>query len=114
MDNVFYQHIQEYVYCQIWNVSGNQLLLYLPIIHKPFMEKLNNIKTHIADLETSIVETEDLIAVLDNDVTELDVLVTTLQEENIQLQQTVNLLLQRVAALEATDTATNNTLDGTI
>ena len=68
----------------------------------------------ISDLETSVAETEDLISVLDDDVTEMDVLVSTLQEENAQLQQTVNLLLQRVAALEATDTFTNNTLDGII
>ena len=55
-----------------------------------------------------------MISILDNDVTELNVLVLTLQEENAQLQQTVNLLLQRVAVLETTDTITNNTLDGTI
>ena len=62
----------------------------------------------ISDLETTIAENEDLISVLDNDVTHLDVVVLTLQEENAQLQLTVNLLLERVAALEATDTMTNN------
>ena len=65
-------------------------------------------------METSVTETEDLISVLDDDVTELEILVWTLQEENCQLQQKVDLLLQRVAALEATDTVTNNTLDGNI
>ena len=68
----------------------------------------------ISDLETNVAETEDHISVLDSDVTELDVLVSTLQEENAQLQQTVNLLLQRVAALEVTDAITNATLDGNI
>ena len=74
----------------------------------------NDNNDSISDLETSVTETEDLISVLDDDITELDVLVSTLQEKNVQLQQTVNLLLQRVAALEATDTITNNTLDGNI
>ena len=68
----------------------------------------------ISDFGTSVAETEDLISVLDDDVIELDILVSTLQEENAQLQQTVSLLLQRVSALEATDSITNNTLDGNI
>ena len=66
----------------------------------------------ISDLGTNVAETEDLISVLDDDVTDLAVLVSTLQEENAQLQQTVNLLLQRVSALEAIANATENTLDG--
>ena len=77
--------------------------------------KSDNDNNHaIPDLGINVAETEDLISVLDGHVTELDVLVSTLQEENAQLQQTVDLLLQRVAALEATDTITNNTLDGNI
>ena len=83
--------------------------------------KPDNLNHLISDLETSLDETEDLISVLDDDVITLNVLVSTLQEENVQLQQTVdqlqltvNLLLERVAALEATDTFTNNTLDGNI
>ena len=62
----------------------------------------------------SVADTEDLISILDDDVTELDVLVSMLQEENSQLQEIVNFLLQRVADLEASDTITNNTLDGII
>ena len=69
---------------------------------------------NVSDLEASVDETEDLITVLDNDVTEMDALVTTLQEENVQLQQTVGLLLQRVAVLEATLNATDSTLSGKI
>ena len=68
----------------------------------------------ISDLETSVAETEDLISVLDDDVTDLDTLVATLQEENAQLQQTVNLLLQGVSDLKATDSITNHTLDGSL
>ena len=67
----------------------------------------NDINHPIWDLATSVAETEDLISVLDSDVTKLEVMVLMLQEENAQL-------LQRVAALEATDTFTNNTLDGII
>ena len=61
---------------------------------------------------TSVSETEDLISVLDNDVTELDALVSTLWEENAQLQLTVNLLLERMDAVEAAANSTNTTLDG--
>ena len=79
----------------------------------------HRINDAISDLGTSVAETEDLISVLDDDIIELDVLVSMLQEENAQLQQTVNLLqltvnflLERVSALEFTDSITNNTLDG--
>ena len=61
---------------------------------------------------TSVSETEDLISVLDDDVTELDALVSTLWEENAQLQLTVNLLLERMDAVEAAANSTNTTLDG--
>ena len=62
----------------------------------------------------SVAETEDLISVLDSDVIDLNVLVSSLQEENAQLQQVVNLLLQRMTTVEAALNTTNSTLDGMI
>ena len=56
------------------------------------------------DLETSMVDTEETISVL--------------EEENTQLQLTVNQLLERVKMLEATvaalETSVNSSLQGNI
>ena len=102
------------------NITQPYILHSLHLKLKP-NSNINHINRPISDLETTVAKTEDLISVLDDDVTELDVLVLTLQEENTQLQQTVNqlqltinLLLERVADLQATDSITNNTLDGNI